>query len=81
MEFSIIEKKKNKISMIVAEQGSLHEYPLYKFFGQSATYLQEFIEKQFNINKIDQIILREEDGKQLDANTRVDEFISNVTEI
>ena len=39
----------------------------------------EFIDREFGIEKSSQVILRKEDGRQLEANSNLEEFFDKVT--
>ena len=89
MDFSVINEAPSNsltnsrmINIIFAENGSLSEYPSIKFVSpiglKRASFLLDFVEKEFGINKGNQLILRSEDGKQLDANMNLEEFFKKV---
>lgn len=79
-DFSIISKEKPKyIYLVLAENGTIQDYPLHKFLGQSVANLQGIVENDFYISKINQIILRK-DGKQLEARMPLAEILQHVKE-
>jgi len=89
MDFSVINDFPLKgapipkvISIILAENGSLHHYPITKFLSsldiKRAPFLTDFIEKEFGINQDDQLVLRSEDGKQLESSMNLEDFFQKV---
>jgi hypothetical protein len=89
MEYSLINNLSSPaalasrgINIILTDDGSLHEYPYNKFVSpiglKKAPFLIDFIEKEFGINKNNQLILRNEDGKQLESSMNLEEFFQKV---
>ena len=66
LEFSIIgDKLPDYVHLVVAETGITSNYELHRLLGRNVTALQDIIEKELNISKNNQIILKD-DGTQLD---------------
>jgi len=89
MDYSVIHDQSSQpltssrvINIILAENGSLSEYPSIKFVSpiglKRASFLMDFVEKEFGISKGHQLILRGEDGKQLEASMNLEEFFKKV---
>lgn len=89
MDFSIISEQPSQLhqasqtlKFILAENGSLDEYPLAEFVSplspKNSNTLMDFIEKEYRIPQADQVILRSGDGKQLENSTNLREFFEKV---
>ena len=89
MEFSVINdalalspSNSRIVNIILAENGSLYENPYIKFVSpigvKRAPFLTDFIDKEYGIAKANQLILRSEDGKQLDPSASLEEFFQKV---
>ena len=90
MDFTIISESPldltnppSPVTLIFSENGSLTQFPLSNF--TSSPYLKhqnafmKFIEKEFNIPKSNQVILRAEDGKQLEPHMNLSDFLEKVS--
>ena len=70
------------ISLIFPESGSLFEYPISKFVSpfclQKPITLMELIERKHGIPQVDQVILREADGKQLESSMDLKDYFEHV---
>ena len=90
MDFTIISESPldlanppSPVTLIFPENGSTAQFPLADF--TSSPYLKhqnafmKFIEKEFNIPKSNQVILRAEDGKQLEPHMNLSDFLEKVS--
>ena len=89
MDFSVINEfpsqsspGSKQITVILAENGSLYEYPYIKFVSpiglKRGNFLTEFVEKEYGVSRANQFILRNDDGKQLDQNVTLEDFFRKV---
>ena len=70
------------ISIVIAENGTVSDHLVSKFLPsigvKKGASLMDYIQKEYGVEKDQQVILRAEDGKQLDANTLLDEYFERV---
>ena len=87
MDFSIVEDKassrtKDYIRFINAEEGTEHDVPSIDILAisglKNASAIFEYIERNFNVKKSDQYVLRQPDGKALDPYYNLDEYLGDV---
>jgi len=73
------------INIILAENGSLYEFPLSKFVNDISlkrpNSLLDYIEKEFGIERANQVIFRGEDGKMLEPNMNLEDYFEKVTDV